>query len=206
MIIKKFKQNKGYTLVETMVAVALFLVVVMSGLGALLNVNLVHHKSKDMFSIMDNLSFILEDMSRNLRTGYNYRCYDSTQVFDISDNPNYSTPRSCENGGVLVFEATSGGYDNPADQWVYKVTSSDGERFNISKSVDGGATFVQLNIDEIKLKSGSGFSVLGAEPPPGDSQQPLVILRLIGEMQYRDIITPFALQTSVSQRLIDIGS
>ena len=69
------KNNKqtGYTIIETMISVSLFLIIITIGMGALLNANLLHQKSRDMRSIMDNLSFIMEDMSRNLRTGYDYR-------------------------------------------------------------------------------------------------------------------------------------
>ena len=43
-------------------------------MGALLNANLLYNKSKDMRSILDSLSFTMDDMSRNLRTGLNYYC------------------------------------------------------------------------------------------------------------------------------------
>ena len=45
-----------------MISISLFLVVVVFGMNALLNANVVHQKSQDMRSILDNLSFILEDM------------------------------------------------------------------------------------------------------------------------------------------------
>ncbi len=191
-----------------MIAVSLFLVVVFSGLGALLNMNLIHQKSQDMRSIMDNLSFILEDISRNLRTGYNYRCYPSGTWGGDEQQSVLNIPQSCENGGVIVFEETHGidGDANADDQWVYKIEADliNPTHFNISKSVDGGLNFVQLNLDEVSLSGGSGFSVLGAEIPPTNEQQPLVIIKLRGEITYKDNVTPFALETSVSQRLIDI--
>src|SRR5574343_971807 len=90
------KNNKsGYTIIETMIAVSVFLVVIMIGMGALLNANSIHQKSQNMRSIMDNLSFVMEDMSRNLRTGYNYHC---------SDSSNIETPQSCVFGGIVFFE------------------------------------------------------------------------------------------------------
>ena len=64
----------GYTIIETMIAISVFLVVVIYGMGSLLSASLLHQKSEDMRSIMDNLSFIMEDMSRNLRTGNSYHC------------------------------------------------------------------------------------------------------------------------------------
>lgn len=180
-------------MIETMIAVSLFLVVVITGMGALLNANLLHHKSQDMSSIIDNLSFILEDMSRNLRTGYNYHCIDDGNVSDFS-------PHSCSNGGGISFESATGDPVNNNDQWVYGIYP-DG---SIQKSVDGGTMFVILTPPEIKINTiSSSFSVLGAEPPP-DTRQPFVIIRLVGSITFKNVVTPFSIQTSVSQRLIDI--
>ena len=62
---------------------------------------------------------------------------------------------------------------------------------------------MQLTPDEVVINSISSFSVLGAEPPPGDSQEPFVTIRLVGKITTQNVTTPFSLQTSVSQRLID---
>ena len=170
------KNNRGYTIIETMIAVSIFLVVITIGMEALLNANLIHRKSQDMRSIMDNLSFIMEDMSRNLRTGSNYNSTSSSQI---------------------SFDETATG-----ERWVYRIESN-----NIYKSTQGGAdgSWTPLNIEyEIKIDPNtSSFSVIGAEPPP-DTQQPFVTIRLVGTITYRNIDTPFSLQTSVSQRLVDI--
>jgi len=170
------KLNRGYTIIETMIAVSIFLVVITIGMEALLNANLIHRKSQDMRSIMDNLSFIMEDMSRNLRTGSNYNSTSSSQI---------------------SFDETATG-----ERWVYRIESN-----NIYKSTQGGAdgSWTPLNIEyEIKIDpNASSFSVIGAEPPP-DTQQPFVTIRLVGTITYRNIDTPFSLQTSVSQRLVDI--
>jgi prepilin-type N-terminal cleavage/methylation domain-containing protein len=183
------KNNKGYTIIETMIAISVFLVVVMVGMNTLLNASLIHTKSQNMRSIMDNLSFIIEDMSKNLRTGYDYHCIDDGVVTS-------SNPHSCASGAGISFKTTLG------DQWVY-VILADG---SIQKSVSGGAagTFTMLTPPEIKISSVSGFSVVGAEPPPGDTRQPFIIIRLIGTITYKSITTPFSLQTSVSQRSADV--
>ena len=194
------QNNKGFTIIETMIAISLFLIIVTIGMGSLLNANLLHRKSQDMRSIMDSLSFIMEDMSRNLRTGYDYHCSDN-----LSD---LSIPLSCENGGgVIAFESSDGDPEEASDQWVYKIASLDsGETYNISRSVSGGASesFVQLNPEEVKIDSASSFTVTGAEP--GDNLQPFVTIKLIGTITSPkdNVVTPFSLQTSVSQRLLDI--
>ena len=145
----KNNNKNGYTIIETMIAISLFLVVIMIGMGALLNANLVHRKSQDMRSIMDNLSFIMEDMSKNLRTGYNYHCSDNLS--------NFSTPLSCTSGGtVIAFEPTDGNPANDIDQWIYYF-GGDGK---IYKSTDGlTSSPIQLTPDEVVIDSVSIFLV-----------------------------------------------
>ena len=104
-----------------MISISLFIVIVMTGMGALLNANLIHQKSQDMRSIMDNLNFIMEDMSKNLRTGYNYRCYTGGSITDIIDDSNISSTRSCNSGGWgIAFEHQNGRlYVNPLTDKSY---------------------------------------------------------------------------------------
>ncbi len=191
--IKKLK-NSGYTIIETMIAVSLFLVVVMAGMNALLNANLLHQKSNDMRSILDNLSFIMEDMSRNIRTGYNYHCIDDTTDGSFGGIDSYS----CANGRGISFQSTS----TSGGQWKYYVDPAV-NGYGIFRII-GGGTPVQLTPDEVAIDQPLVFSVLGAEPPPGNNQQPFVTIRLVGKITFKGVETPFSLQTSVSQRLIDV--
>ena len=188
----KKNNQSGYTIIETMISITIFLVVIMIGMSALLNVNLIHKKSQDMRSILDNLSFIMEDMSRNLRTGYDYYC--GSGVSEI--------PLSCENGKTLFFEEATGETRKTDDQWGYEIKFN-GDTYDINKSTDGGSTWIQLNPEEVKLSSYSIFTVTGAKPPNEDLQQPYVIIKLVGEITYRGVKSPFSLQTSVSQRKSD---
>ena len=199
---KYLKTKDGYTIIETMIAISLFLIIVTIGMGSLLNANFLHRKSQDLRSIMDNLSFIMEDMSRNLRTGYNYHCSDGSGDINVSSN--------CDNEGLVAFESTTGDETIDTDQWVYKIESPLGDDvFNIYKSTAGGevGSFVQLNPPEVKIDSiSSGFTVIGAEV--GDTEQPFITIRLTGIITSRsnESPIPFSLQTSVSQRLIDTGT
>lgn len=205
--------RRGYTIIETMISISLFLILVITGIGSLLNANVVHNKSRNVRAIMDNLSFIMEDMSRNLRTGYNYRCYDVNHPWNNGSDVGsivMETPRSCENGQVLVFEeAIVGIAGYPDDQWVYKISSTNGV-YTIWKSTLGGAvnTFVPLHGPEVVIDDNVfSFSVLGAEPSSASNnnkQQPLVIIRLAGNIVYKNLDSPFSIQTMVSQRLIDV--
>ena len=185
----KYKTEKGYTIIETMIATALFLIVIMTGMGALLNANLLHQKSQDMRSIMDNLSFIMDDMSKNLRTGYNYHCIEDGNLTTTNSH-------SCASGTGVSFRSAF------SSQWVYAISAG-----TIQKSVDGGTTFTTLTPPEVIINPLPGFSVLGAESEAsvvGDRQQPFVTIKLVGTITFKNVITPFSLQTSASQRLTDI--
>lgn len=185
----------GFTIIETMIAISIFLIVVVIGTGALLNAHLINKKSQDMRSIMDSLSFSMEDMSRNIRTGYNYHCIEG------EDFSSLETPKSCINGDGIAFEYSDGDISDPTDQWVYYI--QDGKLF---RSTDGFSSSTQMTPDEVTLNDGIyNFSVIGAElASKDDVQQPLVIIRLVGTITSGGNTTPFSLQTAVSQRLNDI--
>ena len=191
------KKESGYTLIETMIAVSLFIIIVMVGMGALLNANLLHQKSQNMRSLLDNMSFVVEDMGRNLRTGYGYHCI-SSGIAESSLGSN--TPLSGQNCWGIAFEPSGGG-----NQWAYEIVTQGNSSF-VVRSIDNGATWVQMTPNEAIIDTtASYFSILGAEPPSaGDNQQPLTTIHLVGRITYKNVVTPFSLQTSVSQRQIDI--
>jgi len=180
-----FKTNAGYTIIETMIAVSLFLVIVLYGITSLMNASLLQKKSESMRSMFDNLSFVMEEVSRNLRMGSAYDClsYDEAGV----DLLGYD----CDLGSGISFKLEE-------DTWIYYI--SDG---SLKKSTDGGTTFVSLTSPEVIISPDSGFSVLGAEIPM-DKSQPLARITLEGKISTKELDTSFSLQTLISQRKLDI--
>lgn len=61
--------RKGYTLIEMLVAVALFSIVLMICLGSIMTIVDVNRKSQTLTSVMNDLSFSLENMTRTIKTG-----------------------------------------------------------------------------------------------------------------------------------------
>jgi hypothetical protein len=186
----------GYTIIETMIAVTLFMMVTTLGLGALLNAHALHNKTEDVRSIMDSMSFVMEDMSRNLRIGYNYHCLTAGQT----SLPTPFVPKSCAVGYGIAFEMPDP--DSGSEIWAYYVSGH-----KLYKTTDGTAAgSYQLTPDEVVIESITPIAVLGAEDPDaGNTQQPFVTIRLSGTITFKDdVITPFSLQTAVSQRAIDI--
>ncbi len=205
---KKLQPNleNGYTIIETMIAVSLFLVVIMFGTTALLNANLLHKKSADMRSIIDNLSFIMDDISRNLRVGYDYACFVNSAPSDVEPSSTVDNPKSCNSGWGVAFENSElGNQSNPSDQWFYIINNGKVYKTTAGPYSGPGSSYVQLTPDEVTINDvASEFTVIGAESKSsGDLQQPLVTIRLVGEIDLKGVITPFSLQTSVSQRIIN---
>ena len=73
--LKNKKSNeKGFTLIEMIVSIAIFIVVAIVAIGALMRVIDANKKSQSLKTSINNLNFALESMSREMRVGSNYHC------------------------------------------------------------------------------------------------------------------------------------
>lgn len=205
------KNKKGFTLIEVMIATALFTVIMVVGIGAVLGANDAHKRTQNIRATLDNLSFVMEEMSRSLRTGTRYHCNISSGILtDPQDCPNDYT-RS------IAFESVNGDPTSAFDQWVYSIQPSLSNPAHIEvvkkyeyptgsgNQITVPLTPLNVEIDPIK----SGFTVTGSCPvkPVGglctDLTQPKVVIRLSGQVLYKGQGVPFDLQTTVSQRVLD---
>jgi type II secretory pathway pseudopilin PulG len=193
--------RRGFTIIETMVSVSIFIIITTVGMSTLLNANLVYQKSHDIRSSLDSLNFVMEDMSRSIRTGYKYNCFDANE--SISSSISVS-PKSCAKGWAIAFESPYGSTANANDQSLYYI-NNDGQIFKATQGPYNDSSFTQMTPDEVVIDPNlSYFVVTGAESSPTDKIQPLVTIRLVGNIVYHGIASPFSLQTSVSQRLVDL--
>ncbi len=80
----------GFTLIEMIVSLAVFLVVITISVGALLMLIGTNEQLQAEQSVMTNLSFALDSMTREIRTGSHYYCVTaanaSNNVFDPTEN------------------------------------------------------------------------------------------------------------------------
>lgn len=192
MRFSKSNSQKGFTLVEILVAVALFAIVMTISVGSLLSLVEANRKTQALQSVMNNLNFALENISRNVRVGSNYHCSTGAAV-----PPNITTTQDCVNGGVLfAFEASDGDRSVSTDQIVYRFIGT-----QIEKSLDGGATFIAVTAPEVTIEVLT-FYVVGSTR--SDTEQPRVVMTVSGFAGVSDRArTSFNLQTTISQRLLD---
>ncbi len=209
--------SAGFTLMELMIAVGLFSIIVIVGAGALLNTNFVRKNTETVRAVVDNLNFVMEDMSRNIRLGSTYSCDNGGGYYNDATGqffsplpmtiPTSATPESCPNGsGIFSFERVEGDPGNEDDQSGYAFVTSDFDgdlRAKLYKTIDGGSTWLLLTPPEVLLDPlHSGFTVVGSNDD-ADLIQPLIVIRLSGQVLYKDKITPFSIETSISQRLLE---
>jgi type II secretory pathway pseudopilin PulG len=203
---KKNKQkSSGFTLVEMLVAIAVFMSVMVVAVTALISIVNANRKSQAIKSVVDNVTFAIDSISRDMRSGTDYRCGD------LSNSDFLTTVKDCSGGDNGVQ------YKEPDDSYTqYRFVSTDkSPTANIQKRScpsisscldwqDMTAPISNVNITNMK------FYVLGAgnsNNPRGSRTQPRVIITLEGVAgdDAKGTKTTFQIQTTVSQSVRNNG-
>lgn len=195
------KAVPAFTLIELMVAVSIFAIVMMIGVGALLTMVSVNKRAQGINSVMNNLNAAVEQMSRAIRVGSAYHCEESPTPPSPSVLAN---PEDCatEGGLLFAFEPTGGDPTNPSDQVVYRLNGTQLER---SLSAGANGTWVSLTAPEVKITTFK-FYVTGSDTlsSSANTVQPRAIMIIRGTAELQGGPTEFTVQSSVTQRLIDL--
>ncbi|MDD4989023.1 MAG: type II secretion system protein [Candidatus Pacebacteria bacterium] len=219
-LFKKTKSTNGFTLIEMMVAVSIFAIIMTISMGALLNIISLNKKSQAVKTIMNNLNFALEEMSRDLRFGAGYDCvkrgvgYSSSgsncSSFSVNSPPTYvsfkfhgirdlpGVTRTISYYLVPLAQPLNG--DNNCSQiWKY---SFDGT--NVS---DNPITAPEVCIqDNYTHSASSGLKLYVISPGTGisDNTQARVLILVSGYTGTGKTQTVFNLQTTVTERQLNI--
>ena len=176
--------NKGFTLVEMLVSISVFMVVMLVAAGSLLSIIDGNSKAQSLKSAINNLNFALESMQKNIRVGTNYTC-------------NYGGTSSCPNGDTVMDLRSYKDLNNDTlinDYVTYRFNNSSIERcISVNSRCSSGSVFTRLTAQEVTITD-MKFYV-------DNSSQPRVSLTISGEAGTKQKIkTNFNLQTTVSQR------
>jgi prepilin-type N-terminal cleavage/methylation domain-containing protein len=120
----KTQNNKGFSLIEMIVAVGIFAVVMTISLAALLNLSDIQKKAEALRATNDNLNFSLETMMREIRSGKSY----------------------CAAGLGPVCSSDRFVFVNGSNVIVYRLNNA-----RIEKSADGGANYITMTAPEIRI-------------------------------------------------------
>lgn len=176
------KKQKGFTLIELMVAVSIFIVVMTISMGSIISVFDANRKSRSLKTVLNNLNLAVESMSKEMRFGKNYHCG--------SVNDTGTSALDCSGGNVRVNFLSSGGV-----QISYRFIGA-----TIEKQVGSGdyiaVTAPEIVIDDLVFYArGAGNS---------DFLQPKVLVKIKSHTGTGTGQSDFTLQTLVSQRTLDI--
>ncbi|MDO8518529.1 MAG: type II secretion system protein, partial [bacterium] len=201
--------NRGFTLVEMLVSVAIFTVVMVIALGALLSLSAASRKVQTINTAVNNLSFAVDSMSRLIRTGLNYHCGASGTMTQGQDCTIVPQP-------YIAFQVVDGSLNGcvqgSACEVVYCLSSEGStDTCNSSISCTAGSScsllrqicvggfceeddFAPITSSEVSVSSLS-FYVIGAAS--GDNIQPKVTMLISGIVPVTATkSTVFNLQTS----------
>ena len=187
--------TKGFTLVEMIVSVALFAVVMLVSVGALLALVGANRKAQALQSVINNLDVTLDGMARGIRMGTNFHCGPGT----------YTLTRDCAAGDVIFAFEPYG--KTPTDQpWVYSYDSATKRMYKSEK----GAAPIAITAPEISIDS-MKFYVVGTDRgctvgPPCDVVQPKVVIVISGTapVLQAKARTTFHIQVTAVQRVLDL--
>jgi Tfp pilus assembly protein FimT len=198
---KKYSPVGGYTVVELVVAVGLFVTVALISSNAFLGVMSSNRKTLAVRTSMDNLNSAIESMSRKMKTGFSYHCGVSGSV---------SAPQDCPSGdSYIALEGQNGNPNISSDQVVYRLGPAGAlcpSPKQICFSTDGGATFFALTAAPPELSiDGLAFRVYGApaDDSPSLPKQPRIVIVIIGSAGVGISKSTFNVETTISQRIPD---
>ncbi|OHA93500.1 MAG: hypothetical protein A3E02_01270 [Candidatus Zambryskibacteria bacterium RIFCSPHIGHO2_12_FULL_38_34] len=178
----KFKNQSGFTLVEMLIAISLFIAVVTISIGALLSIFDANSKAQATKTVVDNLNLSIENMTRIVRFGSNYYC-------GISSNEN--SVSNCSGGGNS-FSVTFDG-----SRIIYRLSGT-----TIQRS-DNGGSYTDITSPETVIQY-LRFYVFGSDT--SDSIQPYVIVVIKGYVGNKPTTQSiFSIETLMSQRKLDFN-
>ena len=195
---KKRRGNTGFTLIEMMVAVALFAIVMLIAGATLLSLVYANRKAQALQSVMNNLNVSLDDMVRSVREGSNYRCGGESSAYG-----------DCTQGGTLIYFTPIGSPsdDQPADDWGYVYDS--GGTYYCGKGrlceMEKGSVWIPITSPDVNIES-MVFYVVGTKPASqGGTAQPKVIFTIKGQAGAQaSTQTTFDIQVTAVQRLLNL--
>ena len=184
----KSKNLGGFTLVELLVSIGLFSTVMLIALITLFTLTFYNKESKNIQVATDAVAFLMDDIVRQARFGYNYHCDDSGEI---------DKPKDCSGGGnYLALESGDyGDVDNPSDQIVYRFDEDDKK---IYKSTNSGSDFSDITPETVEVNS-LKFYVFGSAEDDDVIPRILITMRATANAG-RDNEVSVTLQSTATQR------
>jgi prepilin-type N-terminal cleavage/methylation domain-containing protein len=214
---RNYRSQSGFTLIEMIVSLGLFSLVVTVAVGALLMLVATNRQLQSEQSVMTNLSFALDSMTREIRTGTHYYCEWSANnngtfnpVSNIDSIRGDST-NDCLSGNPnpsanvfvgLSFKEGGNSITQSQDRILYYFDKSAGKIF---RKV-GGDTPESITSSGIYIKD-FDIHVSGSDPLTDgvtERDQPVVTIFIEAAETNSASAKTHYMETTVTQRTLDI--
>lgn len=202
---------KGFTLIELMVTMAIFIGVMTIAVGALFSAQVVNTRLEQTQEVLDGVNLATEVIVRDMRYGSNFYC-DTSIPFPMTavrKNCAYPSP-----GTVLIFRPTialAGTADQNLDRVAYYL--SNGILYKDEYPSGASKRTYQITSTDVNVQTLSFYatglnSTTGGSDYAGasDYNQPLITMIISGvTIPRKKTVQPvkFSVQTSASSRALD---
>lgn len=211
----------GFTLVELIVSIAVFTIVITISVGSLLVLISANENLQAEQSVMTNLSFALDSMTREIRTGTHYYCASAsglTGIFTNSTNLDVELlngtdqkTQDCHDGNISARPVQGVAFLESGNS----ITSGAGvNRILYFYNADEEKIYRRIGTEEAQPITSSGIKITDAEffvsgskslrsAPTTQNDQAAVTIFL----EAVDVLDPgvkYHIQTTVTQRMLDL--
>jgi prepilin-type N-terminal cleavage/methylation domain-containing protein len=210
-MIKKTSQ-KGFTLIEMVVAIMIFVMVAMVALGALIKIVDANRKSISMKNSITNLNFALESMTRELRVGSDYNCY-SFRATPLTLTTANGCPGGYTSTWTIAFNSTKTAPNGSGTCRLVFMYYFDGHSLFKGEQTQCGTVYNFYpviygyngnNNDSSLNDSAITFSKGTIKVFTNNGEQPYVQLHFTGSSGVKELVKSyFDLQSTVTQRVSD---
>jgi prepilin-type N-terminal cleavage/methylation domain-containing protein len=190
----KDKKERGFTLIELMVATTIFTSIMLASMGSLFFTLDAARNSRSLRFAMDNVNFAMDSMTRSIRMGSNYTCaVGEDQIYMEQEPPT----KDCLDGDgtFIVFIPQDADSKTRIGYRIASRGDAKGTRELQRCDIKGVCVpVVSSQVDVQKLF----FTVKGSSID--DKIQPSVYIIMKGTVTVKGVETSFSLQTFASQR------
>ena len=194
---KGARYTRGFSLVELMVALTIFAIVMTISIGTLLVMVDANAKAQSLYSTMTNMSFVVDSITRNIRTGYGHYCYKSMPGNGSQQGFDQSGGQDCEgtNNNAIVFSRM---VDDK--RMGYRLNQQ-----KIEQKITPSGTWTPITGNDVKIER-FVITMNGSAPytQGNNTSQPVATLNIKGTVDNgHDAPTQFSLQSRVTRRILD---
>lgn len=181
---------KGFTLIEMLVSIGIFIILTIALTGIFVSSSRVQSRTLATQELMSQSSYVLEYMDRFLRMAKK----DVSGSCTGTAGANYNPPESISN--TITFLD----YNNVCHQFVLENNQIKEKKFISGSWVSAEITSSKVKVNNLK------FSVIGGSQPPTNTLQPkiTILIDIESKSQIVDPVPKIKVQTTISQRHLDV--